>query len=237
MTQQEQARKLDELFEAFSVIADTSYVYVCDMKNNYSRWSQNAVDFFNLPGIYMKDAGKIWEEHIHPEDRNFYQKSIDTIFQGQVKSYDMQYRALARDGTYAVCTCRGVVIHNAEGEMEWFAGAIKNHGLMSFLDAVTGLRSLYGFFDDLQIMFCKNQESSVLLVGINNFSNFNDIYGYTFGNHILYKFGKLLKKTFHETGEVYRMDGTKFAVISGELSPQQMGELYKKLKQDHPKLA
>ena len=48
-------KKLDELFTAFSIIADGSYVYLCDMKEDYSRWSQSAVDFFNLPDAYISN--------------------------------------------------------------------------------------------------------------------------------------------------------------------------------------
>lgn len=225
-------KKLDGLFEALSIIADGSYVYLCDMKENYSRWSQSAVAFFDLPDIYMENAGMIWEEHIHPEDREVYRQSIENVFAGKDNGHDMQYRALARDGTYAMCTCRGIVIRDEEGNPEYFGGAIKNHGLMSYIDAVTGLRSLYGFFDDLQSIFAKHEENSVLLVGISGFSDINDIYGYTFGNNVLQRLGMLLKEKFANKGALYRMDGTKFAVISHELRPEEISRIYKALKME-----
>jgi len=225
-------KKLDQLFEAFSVIADDSYVYLCDMKEDYSRWSQSAVDFFDLPDIYMEHAGEIWEEHIHPEDRKVYHQSIEAIFSGQDGRHDMQYRAMARDGTYAVCTCRGVVIRDENGQPDFFGGAIKNHGLMSYIDAVTGLRSLYGFFDDLDTIFQRREAHSALLVGISSFSNINDIYGYTFGNKVLQKLNMLLKDKFANKGALYRMDGTKFTIISRDLMPEQMADIYRELKKE-----
>jgi len=225
-------KKLDQLFEAFSVIADDSYVYLCDMKEDYSRWSQSAVDFFDLPDIYMEHAGEIWEEHIHPEDRKVYHQSIEAIFSGQDGRHDMQYRAMARDGTYAVCTCRGVVIRDENGQPDFFGGAIKNHGLMSYIDTVTGLRSLYGFFDDLDTIFQRREAHSALLVGISSFSNINDIYGYTFGNKVLQKLNMLLKDKFANKGALYRMDGTKFTIISRDLMPEQMADIYRELKKE-----
>lgn len=229
---QERRRKLDELFEAFSMIAYDSYVFLCDMKEDFSRWSQEAVNFFNLPDIYMKNAGDIWEKHIHPDDRAEYHKSIENIFAGIEGAHDMQYRARSKDGTYTVCTCRGVIIRDVHGNPEYFGGAIKNHGVMSYVDAVTGLRSLYGFFDDLQDIFTKREEYSVLLTGISNFSNINDIYGYTFGNSVIQKLGIMLKEKYLNKGAVYRMDGTKFAIISRELSPDQLSAVYKELKSE-----
>ncbi|MDE5883832.1 MAG: EAL domain-containing protein, partial [Oscillospiraceae bacterium] len=222
--------KLNELFQIFSAVADSSYVYLCDMQENYSRWSKNAVDFFDLPSEYMYNAGQIWEEYIHPDDRENYRRSIDAIFSGKDSGHEMQYRAKARDGSYAVCTCRGFVICDDAGKPEYFGGTIKNHDVINYIDNMTGLRSLYGFFDDLKTMFWKHEKNVILLVGINGFSNINDIYGYSFGNSILRKLSRLLTGIFGDSGEVYRMDGTKFAVISPNLPLEKVSTMYKKLK-------
>lgn len=226
----ERSKKLDSLFEAFSIIAEGKYVYLCDMKQDLSRWSDTAVDYFGLPGIYMKNAGAIWEAHIHPDDRAHYAKSIAAIFSGEESGHDMQYRALARDGSYAVCTCRGVVIRDPDGNPDYFAGVIQNHGMLSYIDTATGLRSLYGFFDDLASMFWKQDQAAILLVGLTGFSNINDIYGYSFGNSVLRALANVLQKKFANNGLVYRMDGTKFAVISHTLSATQLCDLYRKLQ-------
>lgn len=229
---QDRVRKLNELFEALSIIADGSYVFLCDMKEDYSRWSQSAVDFFSLPDTHMKNAGEIWEQRIHPEDRKSYHEKIGKYLSGGEIGHDMQYRAMARDGTYAMCTGRGIILRDDDGNPEYFGGTIKNHGLMSYIDAVTGLRSLYGFFDDLEIIFRKRENHTVLLVGVSNFSNINDIYGYTFGNKVLQKLNLLLKEKFADKSELYRLDGTKFAVISQTLTPEEAAEIYKKLKKE-----
>ncbi len=112
----EKQRKLDELFEAFSIVAEGTYIYLCDMSEDVSRWSKAAVNYFGLPDEYMVNAGGIWEEHIHPEDRDDYHHSIDMIFSGEDSGHDMQYRAKTRDGNYVVCTCRGVVLRDEEGK-------------------------------------------------------------------------------------------------------------------------
>lgn len=225
----EHKKKLDSLFEAFSILAEGKYVYLCDMRYDYSRWSQNAVDYFGLPDIYMKGAGEIWEQHIHPDDRENYHRSIANIFDGSEHGHDMQYRALAKDRHYVVCTCRGVVIRDENDQPVYFGGAIHNHGMLSYIDTVTGLRSLYGFFEDLQSMFWKHDEGTVLLLGLSSFSNINDLYGYTFGNSVLRSLGNLLQKEFSNSGAVYRMDGTKYAVISHTLSADQLVEIYRKV--------
>lgn len=227
---EEEKRRLDELFSAFSIVAEGAYVFLCNMKHDYSRWSKSAVEYFGLPGEYMENAGDIWIGHIHPEDRDEYINSIDRIFSGEDQGHDMQYRARAVDGSYAVCTCRGVVMKDQNGEPLYFGGAIKNHGLMSYIDNNTGLRSLYGFFEDLRTMFWRKDEGNIIQIGISNFSAFNDIYGYSYGNRILQTFARLLQAKFANVGSIYRMDGTKFAVITHTLSQEEIEKRYRELK-------
>ena len=38
---------------------------------------------FDLPYEYMYDAGKIWEEHIHPDDCKEYEEDIEAVFSGK----------------------------------------------------------------------------------------------------------------------------------------------------------
>ena len=64
------------IFEGFADTSKRRYLYVCNMKTGISRWSKNAVEYFGLPGEYMEDAGTIWAEHIHPEDRGKYIEDI-----------------------------------------------------------------------------------------------------------------------------------------------------------------
>ena len=227
---EEEKRRLDELFSAFSIVAEGAYVFLCNMKHDYSRWSKSAVEYFGLPGEYMENAGDIWIGHIHPEDRDEYINSIDRIFSGEDQGHDMQYRARAVDGSYAVCTCRGVVMKDRNGEPLYFGGAIKNHGLMSYIDNNTGLRSLYGFFEDLRTMFWRKDEGNIIQIGISNFSALNDIYGYSYGNRILQTFARLLQAKFANVGSIYRMDGTKFAVITHTLSQEEIEKRYRELK-------
>lgn len=226
----ERKDRLDSMFEAFSILAEGKYVYVCDIQENLSRWSQRAVDYFGLPDTYMFGADSIWEEHVHPEDRESYRLSIDKIFSGEATGHDMQYRALATNGSYVVCTCRGVVIRDEDGNPEYFGGAIQNHSSLSYLDTVTGLRSLYGFFEDMKASFWNQENCVLLLLGLSGFSDINDLYGYTFGNSVLRSLANVVQGEFANGGAVYRMDGTKFAVLSHSLTAQQICDVYTRLK-------
>ena len=109
---------LEKLYHSFEIISENAYVYLCDMKYDYSIWSEEAVQYFGLPGEYMYRAGDIWEEHIHPDDQQSYHESITAIVAGTDSGHDMQYRARDRMGRYVVCTCRGTVLRDADGNLD-----------------------------------------------------------------------------------------------------------------------
>lgn len=224
-------QKLDALFEAYSIAADGAYVYVCDIKNDYSRWSRSAVDYFGLPSEYMGHASRIWMEHISPDDRADFEANINDIFSGREKNHNIQYRAMAKNGKYVLCTCNGVSLPADDGSPAYFCGIIKNHDCINYTDSITNLRSLYGFLEDIKGFLWKKESVNVLMIGLEDFSRANDIYNYAFGNRILRKFGSILQQAFRGMGTTYRMDGTKFAVISENVSIDNLNTTYRDVQE------
>ena len=222
--------KLDSLYGAFAIMANGAYTYLADIKHNYSRWSKEAVDYFGLPSEYMENAGDVWMENVHPDDRAAYAASIKELFGGKVSEHNLQYRARTKDGKYIVCTCRGVVIRNEHGEPDYFGGTIRNNDTLSYFDDISNFRSLYGFLEDLQSAQWKGDDIKIMLLGINEFSRLNDIYGYTFGNRVLQEFSKMIDTEAHGMGEWYRMDGTKFAIVCKKASVDDLKNLYKRIQ-------
>ena len=223
---EDRRKLLEALFKSYDVVADGTYVYLCDMKFDFSKWSKNAVDTYGLPSEYMYGAGDIWEEFIHPDDREAYHRGIDEIFAGNSSGHDMQYRARKTNGEYDVCTCRGVVLRDNSGDPDYFVGTIRSHGVQGHVDTLTGLRNQYGFFEELDSCIKRQAEIIVIVVGISKFSEINEVYGYHFGNRVLQLFARKIFEVTGNTGSCYRIDGTKFAIISNSFSLDEVQEKY-----------
>ena len=223
---EDRRKMLDSLYKSYEVVSEGTYIYLCDMKYDFSKWSKNAVDTYNLPSEYMYGAGDIWENYIHPEDREAYHKGIGEIFAGNSSGHDMQYRVRKPNGEYDLCTCRGVVIRNLFGEPDYFVGTIRNHGAQSHVDTLTGLRNQYGFFEDLESWIKRKVPVFAFIVGISKFSEINEMYGYHFGNRVLQLFARKAYDTIGNSGSCYRIDGTKFAILSNRLSWDEVEKEY-----------
>lgn len=179
----------------------------------------------------MVGCGKIWEAHILPEDRENYSQSIDAIFSGQVGWHDMQYRARNRDGQYVVCTCRGTVIRGSDGQPLYFAGSIRNNGLVNSVDSLTGLQNQYGLFQHLDALYSKQARANIMMIGIKRFSTVNEMWGYDFGNIVIHKLVQELKQIFCNEGVLYRADGVRFVLLTRSLTMEQLAGRYETVRQ------
>ena len=120
----ERKRILDSLFGAIYTTAGDGYVFLTDLKYNYSRWSLPLVNDFDLPSEYMYNVEKIWEKNIHPDDLDRYLEVVKTVLTGNSVLYSISYRARKADGTYVFLKPRGFVMSDSNGEPEYFGGII-----------------------------------------------------------------------------------------------------------------
>lgn len=120
----ERKRLLDGMFGAMYTIVGEGYVYLNDMRHDFSRWSLPLVDDFGMQSEYMYHADKCWQEHIHPDDMKVYREAVDAVLSGNSEVRAISYRARRADGTYAVCHTRGFVLSDKDGVPEYFGGII-----------------------------------------------------------------------------------------------------------------
>ncbi|MGN1349532.1 MAG: diguanylate cyclase domain-containing protein [Anaerovoracaceae bacterium] len=115
----------DRIFDAYDKIEADTYMYLTNLETNVSRWSASAVERFGLPGPYMYDVKLIWEEYVHPDDRERYKKDIDDVFSGRKSRHELTYRVKVKDGSYVTCICHGTILKGDERKPDLFAGFMR----------------------------------------------------------------------------------------------------------------
>lgn len=121
----ERKRLLDALFGALCTVSGGGYVYLNDMRFDYSRWALSLVDDFGMQSEYMYHADKLWLEKVHPDDIEAYKKAVEATFsEGADIINPLTYRARKADGTYALLTTRGFILSDGNGKSDYFGGII-----------------------------------------------------------------------------------------------------------------
>ena len=121
----ERKRLLDALFGALCTVSGGGYVYLNDMRYDFSRWALPLVDDFAMKSEYMYHADNLWEERVHPDDLKAYRNAIDAVLCGTTDMMKpLTYRARKADGTYAILTTRGFILSDKQGNADYFGGII-----------------------------------------------------------------------------------------------------------------
>lgn len=120
----ERKRLLDGLFGAMVTIAGESYVYLNDMRYDYSRWSVPLITDFGLESEYMYHAEQIWINYVHPDDAKAYKDAVEAVLCRNAELKSVYYRARKPDGTYVLLTTRGFVLCDKDGKPEYFGGIL-----------------------------------------------------------------------------------------------------------------
>ena len=115
-------RKLDRLYGALHTVAGDGYIFLTDLKYNFSRWSLSAITDFGLPTDYMYDVEDIWRDYVHPEDVDKYLEAVQSVLEGTPVLYSITYRARKADGTYITLKPRGFILNDSKGIPEYFGG-------------------------------------------------------------------------------------------------------------------
>ncbi len=218
----------NELFEAFASASDNVYIYVCDMKTNISRWSMASVQYFDLAGEYIEDAGTMWEQHIHPEDRALYNADINDVFSGKKSHHECQYRALNRYGEYVWLECKGSVIKDCDGNPIIFAGLMTRLDGQNKYDSLTGLLTTH----ELHNYDFAQREGTALLIGIDGFRNVISNYGYNTGDELLILFSRKIKELCEPDWKIFRFSGDEFLIITSLTDRQRIIDFYNCLSRE-----
>ena len=227
----ERQRLQEILLDVSSMVDETAYCFVNDLKENSCLWSDNAVDYLGLPAKRFSDIKAGFFSRIHPDDLQIMLKKLADTSVGADTSHDLQYRIRNKDNSYVLVTGHGALVRDNEGKPSYYAGAIIPTQDKNSFDPISGLQTLNGFFTRLHDMIEGRHPFVVLEVGINDFSEINDLFGYTYGNRVIREFAKAFRKKYEDSGIVYRLDGAKFALITTNRTISDINRSYEELRQ------
>ena len=124
MIPSERKKYLDGMFASLFTVSEGGYIFLIDLRYEYSRWSLAMVDDFGLRSEYLHHATKIIQERIHPDDLESYNESVNAaIFSGAAVK-PISFRLHNLEGSYIPVTAKCFVQCDSKGNPEYFGGKL-----------------------------------------------------------------------------------------------------------------
>lgn len=179
------------------------------------------------------DVSNFFTDKLHPDDLQRATKCMRNHLLGKTTFYELEYRMLAKDGSYKWCYDRGKVTqYDAEGEPVLVAGIVldindkKKEELsikasheklleQSQTDELTGLKNRRSAMKFLKTQVAKGHKEplSIVIFDIDDFSTVNDTKGHVVGDKVLIQVGEIMMHLVRRTDRVSRYGGEEFLVI------------------------
>ena len=198
--------------EVVKGVSDEKFIYVHDMRSGVTAWTQEAMEFFNLPEYIMSNTTAMMKVLIHAEDFARWQLELTDVLSLKKEEFFCSFRVKNADGEYVPCVQKGKMVMSEEGEPVIFTGTLAIEQREIQQDVITELPKVSQFIEDVREAK-RHGECLIMAIDIRRFQNVNTVYGYDFGSKTLYEIAKAMVHALGDRGQVYRREGTEFLVI------------------------
>lgn len=209
------------------------YIYIYDLSNDYAIYSKRVTDTFDLDTEEFENAGLKLKDVIYPDDYEAVFNNISDLQNGLIKKHDMEYRWKSRNNGYVWISCRGVLVR--KNGNNYMIGRVSEIGKKNRYDNITGLYTESVLEQRYNSEIRKEAHTGLgMLIGIDNFKEINEKYGYQTGDEVLSVLSEVLtREAAGSSFEVYRMKGDEYAILSMDISgdiKHNAREFYKRIR-------
>jgi signal transduction histidine kinase len=115
-----------EMRYRLATLATSDVIYDWQFDTGHIEWSELAAEQFRLPSQHPPLDIHAWTRRIHPEDRERVRGDIQTAIDAGASHWAAEYRFQRGDGTWAVISDRGQVVHDDAGRPVRMVGAMQD---------------------------------------------------------------------------------------------------------------
>lgn len=174
-----------------------------------------------------------WFSRIYANDLDPLQIQINNHLEGKTPHFQMEYRILHRDGQYRWMLCRGVAVHNEQGQAYRMVGSQTDITTRkqfeqklqhdSTHDALTNLPNRALFVERLEQVIVRAKEENkikfaVLFIDLDKFKSVNDTLGHLIGDKLLIEVARRLERSIEPGDTAGRFGGDEFALLANHVN-------------------
>ena len=213
-----------------------------DEERRFVGASQSFLDYYSFPSI-SEIAGKNDEEvgwHVHPEA--YMNDEFQVIHEG--KTIRFMPGLCMNEGENREILASKTPLYDENGEIRGLLGFFIDREMLNAndrrgtetarRDALTGLLNSRGIAEEAALFrdeyYLRGVDFVRIHITINDFSAFNEQYGFDFGDKVLVALGNMLKDGFGRTSAVGRYAGLEFVVLHQVKSREEVHDLRARIK-------
>ncbi|WP_438027677.1 ATP-binding protein [Sorangium sp. So ce233] len=97
-----------------------------DLSSGRVTGSERMRSFYGTGGADIEEDAAWWFERVHPEDRDRVMNALRRAIEGKESTFELWYRCLLADGSYADVQDRGIVLRDGAGKAYRMLGAVSD---------------------------------------------------------------------------------------------------------------
>lgn len=220
--------RINKLYDNFAASSNAKgrFFFMLDISLDTARWSPAAVSTFALPGEYVNHNSQVIRNCLAPEDATSFLEDVQAASKGRLERKETEWHMKDKEGKFIPCAVKYFTVKDYTGLPAYIGVAITSMEYDSHTDPTTNLPGQVRFLEHLRSLFSTRRHAVIMLIGTMNFSEINNLYGYTFGNSVIAALAQHLQDLAMGSGELFRGEGTMLLFCSETMTAEEMTRLY-----------
>ncbi|HPH97693.1 MAG TPA: EAL domain-containing protein [Anaerolineaceae bacterium] len=222
-----QALKESQERYALALNGSNDGIWDWDLRANQVYYSDRMLNILggSQPG---QNAEHLWMDRVHPDDRRHFTEALQMHLSGKTSHFENEHRITSSDGKSHWVQVRGLALRDHTGQVYRMSGSLSDisarkeieqqlrHDAMH--DVLTGLPNRLYFTEQIRrvlehIHRHPEQQSSILLLDLDQFKLVNDSLGHAAGDELLRQVSKRLVSCVRPDDTIARFSGDEFAIL------------------------
>lgn len=204
--------QIGEVIQLFNPYMD-DYLYIMDLKNDFYRISEHAVERFRLPAASFGDALNQHKSFVYEEDLPLLNEDFELMLNGQKKGHNLHYRWVDREGQPVWINCRGGVIEDKDGKPRYLVGCINETGNKQRADNTSGLLGELELSAYLMANSDRIASGFLMHIGIDDFSSINGTSGIAYGDYIIRNVAACIRECLTKGQQLFHTADDRYMVV------------------------